>query len=171
MLTVENNVVVTLSYVVQENDKNGVILETMDVNYPFVFLFGSGALLPAFESNIKGLEEGQAFSFFLDSDQAYGPYRPDNIIEVPMDVFRKGGVLQGDLLVEGQYITLTDDGGVAHNGKIHAWDDEQVRVDFNHAMAGKDLFFRGVVMNLRPARPEELRRNHFIAQNGIRRDP
>lgn len=168
-MTVSDRKVITLSYVVQENDEHGVILESMDANYPFKFLFGKGELLPAFEENLQGLREGESFSFTLSSVEAYGPREEGNIVDVPIDVFKAGGILQQDLLEKGKFVNLTDDQGQSHNGKVMEWDQKRVKIDFNHAMAGKALFFRGVVLNIREATSEELARNSYLEEDGVRR--
>lgn len=168
-MTVSDRKVITLSYVVQENDEEGVVLESMDANYPFKFLFGKGELLPAFEHHLQGLKEGESFSFTLTPEEAYGPHEAGNMVDVPMDVFKVGGILQEDLLEAGKYVNLTDDQGHSHNGKVVEWDQNHVKVDFNHAMAGKSLFFRGVVLNIREATTEELARNNYVEEDGVRR--
>lgn len=91
------------------------------------------------------------------------------MVDVPMDVFKVGGILQEDLLEAGKYVNLTDDQGHSHNGKVVEWDQNHVKVDFNHAMAGKSLFFRGVVLNIREATTEELARNNYVEEDGVRR--
>jgi len=168
-MTVSDRTVITLSYVVQEKDEKGVILESMDANYPFKFMFGTGELLPAFERHLRGLKEGESFSFALPPDEAYGPHQEDNVVPVPIDVFKIGGILQEDLMEPGKYVNLTDDQGNSHNGKVVERKGDHVKVDFNHAMAGKALFFRGVVLHIREATSEELARNNYVEEDGVRR--
>ena len=50
--------VVTLTYELRQNDKNGEIIQKVDEKRPFVHLFGAGSLLPAFEENLAGLVAG-----------------------------------------------------------------------------------------------------------------
>lgn len=169
-MEIQEKRVVTLSYVVQENNAEGAIIETMDVNYPFRFMFGTGELLPGFEEQLRGLKEGESFAFTLPAEEAYGPVSDENIVDVPIDVFKVGGVLQEDLLEKGKFVSLTDEQGQSQNGKVLDWNDEHVTVDFNHAMAGKDLYFRGVVLNVREATTEEQARNNFVQDDGIRRN-
>ncbi|MDE5611749.1 MAG: peptidylprolyl isomerase, partial [Odoribacter sp.] len=38
--------------------------------------------------------------------------------------------------------------------------EEEVRIDFNHPMAGKDLFFKGEVLGVRDATEEEIEALH-----------
>lgn len=169
-MEIQEKRVVTLSYVVQENNAEGAIIETMDVNYPFKFMFGTGELLPGFEEELQGRKEGESFAFTLPAEKAYGPVREENIIDVPIDVFKVGGILQEELLEKGKFVSLTDDRGQSHNGKVLDWTEEQVTIDFNHAMAGKDLYFRGVILDVREATAEEQARNNYVEDDGVRRN-
>ncbi len=164
-MIVEDQNIITLSYELRENNANGALLERMDPNWPFKFYFGSGNLLPAFEANLEGLEEGQGFEFTLSPEEAYGPVEEGNIIDVPRSAFEGLGE---NVLIAGNYVTLTDDLGEQHNGKILSWTEEQVNVDFNHEMAGKTLHFSGVVLNIRPATVEEHIRKSYIEEDGVR---
>lgn len=165
--TVQPRKVVTLSYVLRERDRQGEVLEVMDNNWPLIFLFGSGLMLPAFEAHLKGLQEGDHFEFQLPADDAYGQPREDNIVSVPIDLFKLDGVLQSHLTEPGSFITLTDDLGEQHNGKVAEVKDDSVRVDFNHAMAGHDLYFKGEILNIRDATEEEIKRNQYVESDGV----
>lgn len=165
IMMVEDQNIVTLAYDLRERDSRGPLLERMDANWPFKFYFGSGKLLPAFEDHLRGLEEGAPFEFTLSPEQAYGPIEQGNIIDVPRSAFQS---FSDNILVEGNYITLTDDSGDSHNGRILSWTDEKVKVDFNHEMAGRTLHFSGVVLNVRAATLDEHIRKNYIEENGVR---
>ncbi|MCB0548871.1 MAG: FKBP-type peptidyl-prolyl cis-trans isomerase [Phaeodactylibacter sp.] len=164
-MIVEEQNIITIAYELREGGSDGELLERMDANYPFKFYFGSGRLLPAFEQHLEGLEEGQPFEFILPPEQAYGPVDPRNIIGVPREAFRHLG---DNVLVKDNFITLTDDNGEAHNGRILSWTEDMVQVDFNHAMAGKTLHFSGVVLNIRNATVDELIRKNYVEEDGVR---
>lgn len=168
-MIVEDHNVVTLSYELREGGPEGEILEVMNVHYPFKFFCGGDQLLPAFEEQLRGLSEGDAFEFILPPDLAYGDLDLDQVLDIPRDVFEeedKGGL--ENLLIEGNFIMLTDEEGEQFHGKILSWDDELVKVDFNHAMAGKTLHFKGVVLNIRKANVDELIRKQVVEEDGVR---
>lgn len=167
-MNIEEHHVVTLAYELREGGPEGELLERMDANYPFHFLYGTGALLPSFEDRLRGLQEGDRFSFLLQPDEAYGPKQKGNIINVPREAFRMEGQEPANLVVEGNFISLTDDEGETHHGKILEFDEKTVLVDFNHAMAGKALHFDGVVLNIRMATVDELIRRHYLEEDGLR---
>ena len=165
-MIVEEHNVITITYELREGGPEGELLERMDANYPFLFLFGTGKLLPAFEENLRYLGADDSFEFILKPEEAYGPVEAGNIVDVPRSAF---AALGEHFLTEGNYVTLTDDRGEAHNGRILAWNDATVKVDFNHAMAGKTLYFKGAVLSIRPATVDELVRKHYIEEDGLRR--
>ncbi len=165
-MQVEAQRIVTISYELRDGNAEGPLLERMDANYPFKFYFGAGKLLPAFEKNLEGLSEGQSFSFILLPGDAYGMVKPDNIVNIPKQNIENLGE---NYLTKGNYISLTDDNGQQFNGRILSWNDESVRVDFNHAMAGKTLHFSGVILNVREATVDEHIRKSYLEEDGLRK--
>ncbi len=165
-MIVEEHNVITITYELREGGPRGELMERMDVNYPFKFLFGTDKLLPAFEANLYGLAADDSFAFTLPPEEAYGPVEAGNIIDVPRSAFQGLGE---NFLIKGNCVTLTDDLGEAHNGRILSWDDHAVKVDFNHAMAGRTLHFAGTVLHIRKATVDELVRRHYIEEDGLRR--
>jgi len=164
-MIVEEQNIITIAYELRESSANGPLMERMDPNYPFKFYFGSGKLLPKFEERLFGLEEGQPFRFTLEPEDAYGPVEQGNIIDVPRSAFTHLGQ---NALVAGNFVTLTDDEGLQHNGKVLSWNEEKVSVDFNHAMAGKKLHFSGVILNIREATVDEHIRKSYVEEDGLR---
>lgn len=164
-MTVEEQCIITITYELREENADGPVVEVMDANWPFKFYFGSGKLLPAFEGHLLGLEEGDTFHFTLSPTEAYGQVLDSEIIDLPMDLFENN---PESILEEGKYITVTDDQGGQHNGKILSWTNRTVKVDFNHVMAGKTLHFSGVILQVRPATVNELIRKCYIKEDGVR---
>jgi FKBP-type peptidyl-prolyl cis-trans isomerase SlyD len=151
-----------LSYELREGNSKGAVLEIMNEKYPFQFLYGTGALLKSFENELEGLKEGSKFSFILTAEEAYGFPNPEEIIDIPIKAFYMDGKIPEGLLVKNQFVTVTDDLGKNHTGKILDFDDKIVTIDFNHVMVGKDLHFSGTVLSIREAHVDELIRGHHI---------
>lgn len=159
-MKIEKNTVVTLKYRLTENDKTGSLIEEVNEQDPFVFLFGQGQLLPQFEENLNGLEAGQTFSFTLSPEDAYGQYLDENIIDVPIQIFMRDGKVDTDILFEGNVVPLQDQHGNVFEGVILEIGLENVRMDFNHPLAGKSLHFEGKVLDVRQATAEEIAHGH-----------
>lgn len=161
-MEIDNNTVVTIHYELRENDQHGELMEVMNEKYPFQFLFGNGNLLPAFEEELIGLKPGDRFNFVLEVDQAYGQPLEGNVVSVPRKAFEIEGEVPDDLLQINQQVSVRDDHGDLHTGKVLEFNNEVVRVDFNHFMSGKRLHFSGGVMQVRKASVDEIIRKHHI---------
>ena len=96
-MKIENNKMVSLIYELRESDSEGRIIESLDENRPLTFIFGSGRLLPVFESNINSLSEGDLFRFTLNSEMAYGEKGEEMIVNVPIAVFETDGKINEDI--------------------------------------------------------------------------
>jgi len=147
---------VSLVYELREGSSDGRILETLDELRPLNFIYGTGRLLPVFEVNLDSLGSGDDFSFTLKADEAYGERREDMIIDVPVSVFETDGKLNEDICKVGNEVPMMDSEGNPLNGVIYEINDDFVKMDFNHPMAGLDLYFSGKIVDVRDATDHEL---------------
>jgi FKBP-type peptidyl-prolyl cis-trans isomerase SlyD len=155
-MNIENNRMVSLIYELRESDSNGRILEKLDETRPLEFVYGTGRLLPVFESNINSLKTGELFRFTLKSEMAYGDKREEMIINVPVAVFETDGKINEDICRVGNQVPMMDTDGNPLTGIINEITDTYVKMDFNHPMAGLDLFFSGKIVDVREATEHEL---------------
>jgi FKBP-type peptidyl-prolyl cis-trans isomerase SlyD len=155
-MQIENNKMVSLTYELRVNDSDGRVIETLDETRPLKFIYGTGRLLPVFESNINSLKTGDLFKFKLESELAYGDKREDMIIDVPIHVFQTDGQLNEDICKVGNEVPMSDSEGNPLSGVINEISDTFVKMDFNHPMAGLDLFFTGKIIEVRDATDNEL---------------
>ena len=155
-MKIENNKMVSLIYELRENDSEGKVIEALDENRPLKFIYGTGKLLPVFESNISLLKSGDPFRFKLDSEAAYGEKREEMIINVPVSVFETDGKLNEDICRVGNEVPMSDSEGNPLSGVINEITETYVRMDFNHPMAGMNLFFSGKIVEVRDATENEL---------------
>jgi FKBP-type peptidyl-prolyl cis-trans isomerase SlyD len=155
-MKIEKNKMVSLIYELREGDSGGRIIETLDEKRPLTFLYGTGRLLPLFESNINDLDTGESFTFTLSSDKAYGERREDMIVEVPVSIFETDGKINEEICRVGNEVPMMDSDGNPLNGVINEITDTYVKMDFNHPMAGLDLCFAGKILDVRDATDYEL---------------
>ncbi len=87
---------------------------------------------------------------------AYGDKREDMMINVPVSVFETDGKINEDICRVGNEVPMTDSEGNPLTGIINEITDSYVRMDFNHPMAGLDLFFSGKIVDVREATDEEI---------------
>ena len=159
-MKVENKNVVAVSYELRLNSKEGDIVDSADAKHSLNFIYGTGAMLPKFEENLSGLVADSSFEFKLTSEEGYGNYSDQNISEVPMDVFKKDDKIEDGLLEIGNVIPLQDNQGNHFNGKVLEKTETNVKLDFNHPLAGQDLFFAGKIISIREATAEEISHGH-----------
>lgn len=165
-MTIEKNKVVSLLYELRIGNAAGELVEKVDPSEPFTFLFGAGGLLPEFETNLKGKKAGEKFEFGIKSENAYGSFSLEAIVDIPKNVFVVNGELASEMLQVGKMIPMRDDQGHAMHGKVLAVEPETVKMDFNHPMAGKDLFFTGEIVEVRTASADEISHGHVHGPGG-----
>jgi len=165
-MKVGNNKVVTMTYTLHFNDENGEIIQKVDENKPFVQMFGAGALLPAFENNLTDLSKGDTFGFALKAEDAYGKQSQEAILELEKKIFEIDGVIDPNMVAEGKMVTMQDQHGNPIDGKVVTIKENSVLMDFNHPLAGENLYFEGSILDVRDASEEELSHGHAHGPEG-----
>jgi FKBP-type peptidyl-prolyl cis-trans isomerase SlyD len=166
IMIAEKDNVVSIAYELRTGSKEGEVVEALTPENPLTFLFGTGGLLPKFEENLNGLASGDSFEFQLNSEDAYGPVVESAIVHVPQTVFEIDGKIDENLMKLGNMVPMMDSEGRRMNGRILAIEGDAVKMDFNHPMAGNDLFFKGQVTGVREATEEELSHGHVHNHGG-----
>lgn len=147
---------VTLTYDLRIDDENGELVESATLENPLQFLYGAGMMLPKFETELVGLKTDDPFKIKLGSTDAYGEVNNDAIVELPKSVFLVNGEFDSELIQEGNTVPMMSSNGQRLNGLVLEVTDETVKMDFNHPLAGEDLFFTGKVVEVREASDEEV---------------
>ncbi len=166
IMIIEKNKVVTLTYELHKDNSKGDLIEAVDDKNPFVFLFGSGSLLPEFEANIAAKTKGQNFEFGILAENAYGEMDERALQHVPKDIFIIDGKLAEDLLVVDTFVNLRDNEGNLVRARISDVGESEVLLDFNHPLAGQNLFFSGEILDVREATTEEIEHGHVHGPGG-----
>lgn len=156
MLEIGKYAMVTLTYDLRVDDENGEMVEQATEAQPLQFLYGAGAMLPKFESQLAGLREGEPFTIRLSKNDAYGEVNEDAIVDLPKHVFLVGGKFDDELIKTGNTVPMMSSNGQRLNGLVLEVNDELVTMDFNHPLAGEDLYFAGKVMAVREASDDEV---------------
>ncbi|RJG39501.1 FKBP-type peptidyl-prolyl cis-trans isomerase [Motilimonas pumila] len=105
-------------------------------NKPAKFAMGDGSLTANFEKCLIGLSEGEAKTFELEPEDAFGLPNPDNIYHVDRSKFSAEAPAE-----VGAIIAFTQPDGNELPGIIREVTGESVTVDFNHPLAGQKLTF------------------------------
>ena len=81
-------------------------------------------------------------------------------------MFLEDGKPNDELLQVGNTIPMQDSDGNRLDGVVVEVTDTQVKMDFNHPLAGKNLHFTGQIVELRDATSEELAHGHVHGPHG-----
>ena len=167
-MNIAKNTVVTLHYKLQRESAAGDLIEQTYGSDPLVFLYGAGNMIPAFEAELADKAAGDEFAFGIKSSDAYGEVNPEAVVDVPISTFIIEGQLAEDLLEIGKMIPMRDQSGNQMVGTVKAVDRDggQVTLDFNHPMAGVDLYFTGQVEEVRKATDTEVEHGHVHGEGG-----
>lgn len=155
-MEIGRNKVVTLTYELRLNGTDGEVVEKTEASAPLEFIFGTGKMLEMFETKLEGLAKGSNFDFELKSAEAYGEVNPNAVVEIPKNIFEVDGQVDENLLTVGNQVPMQDAHGNRLNGIVLEVTDDKVKMDFNHPLAGDDLFFKGEVIEVREATDDEL---------------
>ena len=167
-MKITKNKVVAVTYELTTKDENGkdVMLEKADTQNPMVFLFGHSGLPEKFESELDGLQTGDKFNFTLESEEAYGDFEDEAVVRLPIDVFKIDGQFNTEDFPIGAVIPMSDAEGNIMHGRVMEVTDKDLEMDFNHPLAGMDLYFNGAVVEVRDASAEEISHGHVHGAGG-----
>ena len=162
-MTIENNLVVSVNYVLNTIDANGekVFVEQSTAEEPLTFLFGAGMMIPKFETELEGLTVGDKKSFIITPEEGYGERNEEAFAQLPLDMFKESG-----LPPVGAVLPLNDDQGNQFRAIVVEVNENAVIADLNPPMAGKTLSFDVEVLNVRQATEEELQHGHAHGVDG-----
>ena len=168
-MNIENNKVVSLAYQLSlpDADDEMSVVEIVNDEDPLVFIFGMSGLPEKFENQLDGLTEGDTFDFTIDPGEGYGDYDDEAVVELEKSLFEADGVDQEEMLQPGNIIPMTNEEGETLQGMVIDVDDEKVKMDFNHPLAGKSMRFEGKVLNIREATESELEHGHVHGDGGV----
>ena len=125
---------VTLNFALKLADGQ-IVDSNLDAD-PVEFSVGDGKLLEGFEEALDGMEAGDCASIEMAAADAFGVHNEDNI-----QLFDKDTFPEEDQLEVGMMLNFADAAGGEVPGVVASLLGDQVKVDFNHPLAGKDLIF------------------------------
>lgn len=155
-MNISENKMVTLSYTLRSENAQGEIIEQTSDDNPLQFVYGIGMMLPKFESNLTGLKEGDDFEMSLDAIDAYGEIDNDAVVDLPKNIFIVDGHFDEARFSIGSQIPMQTNTGQRMTGTVIEVQEEHLKMDFNHPLAGVNLHFKGNIIEVREATEEEL---------------
>lgn len=103
---------------------------------PLELTLGAGRVIPGFDAAVTGMSVGDTKTVTIPAAEGYGPHHEHLTQEVPRNAIPDEIELTAGMVLQAQgpetrVIAFT----------VLDFDDERVRIDGNHPLAGKDLTF------------------------------
>ncbi|MEK6773466.1 MAG: FKBP-type peptidyl-prolyl cis-trans isomerase [Bdellovibrionota bacterium] len=139
---------------------SGEVLDASEKDQPLTFLEGSGQIIPALETEIKELLEGEKKKVKLSAENAYGLPEEKMKMQVPaaelshIPDLKVGSYLRLELDSQNKVVRVTE---------VTA---ESITLDGNHPLAGQALEFDIEMILVREATSEELSHGHAHGLHG-----
>ena len=168
-MKIEAKKVVTLEYDLYVDGENGQeeLMEKATAEAPLVYCHGEGMMLPAFEAQMAGLAEGEAFDFCIACEDAYGEYDDEGVLTLDKKMFYNGdGEFDSERVFVGAIVPMNTMDGQVINAQIAERAADTVNIDLYHPLAGENLHFVGKVLNVRDVTEGELKALHHRGCGG-----
>ena len=140
MKKVENGKNVLLNYTGKFDDGTVFDSSLFEGREPLKTVLGQGNLIPGFEKNILGLNIGDKINFTVDPIDGYGEYLDGLVTVIPKNRIPESAKVGDVLKSEGERGII--------NVMVKEINDEGVKIDANHPMAGKKLSFEVEILGV-----------------------
>ncbi|WP_165176846.1 peptidylprolyl isomerase [Desulfovibrio sp. ZJ369] len=122
---------------------DGTVFDSSKERDPLEFTLGKGMLIPGFEAAVEGREAGDTVTVTIPADQAYGDVDPELIFTVP-----RAQVPDHIPQEVGVPLQLSNEQGQMDVTIAEVGDDE-ITLDANHPLAGKELTFEIEIVDVK----------------------
>ena len=156
-MTISKDSVVAFHYTV--SDEDGVQLDSSAGKSPLTYLHGANNIIKGLENALEGKAEGDSLTVTIPPEDAYGEHHDALVESVPKTAFGENQVQVG-MRFEAQ----TNQGPISVVVTDIA--EDNVTVDGNHPLAGKELTFEVAVESVRDATAEERDHGHVHGEGG-----
>ena len=128
---------VTLHFSIALDDESQQELDSTFNGKPGTFVMGDGSLLPGFEKRLLGMHVGDAQTFQVPTNEGFGERQQANIQRMKRSEFGTDITLE-----QGLVLSFAQQDGKELPGMVADFDDDEVHIDFNHPLSGRDLLFK-----------------------------
>jgi peptidylprolyl isomerase len=125
---------------------DGTVFDSSMNHEPFEFTIGQGAVISGLENGIVGMNEGESKTLTIPAEEAYGLHTEDLLTVIGRSKMPANIDLKIGMVLQAR----SPDGG-ATNVIVRDINDENVTLDFNHPLAGKELIFEVNLIKISPA--------------------
>lgn len=126
---------------------NGTVIDsTFGRESPVSLIIGDESLLAGFEQVLINLKAGDVRTAHLPPEQAFGEWNKENVQSFPRAKFS----LSEPNPVVGMMMEFSDKGQNTLAGVVCEVGNDEVKVDFNHPLAGQDVLFKVQIFKVTP---------------------
>ena len=151
-LKVDDGHVVSIHYTLRID---GQVVDSSEGREPLQFIQGMGHIVRGLEHQLYDMKIGESKDVVVAPKDGYGELDAEAIIEVPRVEFPPNVPMQVGIGLE-----LRDEHDNPLYARIEQVTNENVRLNMNHPLAGKELQFSVQIANLRPASGDEVSHGH-----------
>ncbi|GGG67461.1 peptidyl-prolyl cis-trans isomerase [Salipiger pallidus] len=134
MTQVKSGDTVRIHYTGTLND--GTTFDSSAGRDPLEFVVGSGQIIPGLDKAIPGMEVGEKKTVAIEPEEAYGPVHAEAKQNVP-----RGEIPDHIPLDLGTQLQVQTPNGETMQVTVAEVTENEVTLDANHPLAGKDLTF------------------------------
>ncbi len=149
---VAKDVVVSIEYTLKVE---GEVVDYSDRDEPLEYIQGHDQIIPGLESALAGMAVGESKEVNVSAADAYGEMDNEAMVQVDRSDFPEEVPME-----IGTQVQVRNMDGHVLDARIAAIEGDQVTLDFNHPLAGKDLLFNVTIVALRNATEEEIEHGH-----------
>ena len=146
-MIVSDDLVVSLDYTLTVEGK---VIDSSGET-PLEYLQGHKNIIPGLERELTGMAIGESKEVVVAPKDGYGEFDAEAIFDIPRANFPTSYTLE-----VGAPIRVRADTGQVMTAYVQALDETNVKLDLNHPLAGKELYFRAKIVGLRPGTQDEL---------------
>ena len=139
----------TVSFQYSLADKDGNALDASPIDEPLTYIHGQNAIIPGLERELEGKKIGDVLIVNVKAKDAYGERQEQMVQKIPRSNF------QGQEIKVGMRFEAKISTG-SLSVVVKELTDEEVTVDGNHALAGKDLTFDVRIVDVRETTEKEI---------------
>jgi len=151
--TVREGAVVSLAYTLRL--QSGEVVDFSEADEPLEYLHGADNIIPGLERELIGLHIGDKKDVKVEATDGYGEYDATDVEVVPRKTLPKDMELK-----LGTALMIQDEDGNISEAFVREISPTSVTLDFNHPLAGQQLFFSVEVIGVREATEEEIAHGH-----------
>ena len=139
----------TVSFKYSLTDKDGNALDASPIDEPLTYIHGQNAIIPGLERELEGKKIDDVLIVNVKAKDAYGERQEQMVQKIPRSNF------QGQEIKVGMRFEAKISTG-SLSVVVKELTDEEVTVDGNHALAGKDLTFDVRIVDVRESAKKEI---------------